>query len=144
MSYEIENSQTIVVNSFREGSKATLIFYDNLKKIFKTEAFIGKNGVTNNKMEGDGKTPKGIFEIGLVFGTHSKKDIELKENLKYIEINKNLYWVDDICSKYYNELVDITKVIKDWKSAEHLIEYPKQYEYAIEIKTNNKNIPGKR
>ena len=32
---------------------------------------------------------------------------------------------------------------KDWKSAEHLIEYPKQYEYAIELKTNPNNIKGK-
>ena len=31
----------------------------------------------------------------------------------------------------------------DWKSAEHLIKYPKQYEYAIELKTNPNNIPRK-
>ena len=75
---------------------------------------------------------------------HSRKEIKLNDNIKYIEINKNLYWVDDIYSKYYNQLVDITKVKKDWSSAEHLIEYPKQYEYAIEIKANSNNLPGKR
>ena len=42
-----------------------------------------------------------------------------------------------------NDINIITKVKKDWNSSEHLIEYPKQYEYAIEIKTNPKNIPGK-
>ena len=142
--FTVNNKQIITVNNFRERSKATLTFYDESKKIFETDAFIGKNGITDNKIEGDGKTPKGIFKLGLVFGTHSRKDVELNENIKYIEINKNLYWVDDIYSKYYNQLVDITKVSKDWKSAEHLIEYSKQYEYAIEIKANSKNIPGKR
>ena len=41
-----------------------------------------------------------------------------------------------------NQLIVINQ-IKDWKSAEHLIEYPKQYEYAIEIRTNIENVPGK-
>lgn len=150
MSYKIEKifnksrEQTINVNNIRATNKATLTFYENSQKIFETDAFIGKNGITVNKLEGDGKTPEGIYELGLVFGTHDKKDIKLNQNIKYIKINKNLYWVDDIYSKYYNQLVDITKVSKDWNTAEHLIEYPKQYEYAIEIKTNSKNIPGKR
>lgn len=145
MSYKIENSnQIIIVNNIQRTSKAILTFYDKTKKIFETEAFIGKNGITANKVEGDGKTPEGIFELGLVFGMHSRKEIKLNDNIKYIEINKNLYWVDDIYSKYYNQLVDITKVKKDWSSAEHLIEYPKQYEYAIEIKANSNNLPGKR
>lgn len=150
MSYKIENifnlnnKQIIIVNNIRVANKATLTFYDDSKKIFETDAFIGKNGITANKVEGDGKTPEGIYELGLVFGTHDKKDIKLNENIKYIKINNNLYWVDDIHSKYYNQLVDISKVSKDWSRAEHLIEYPLQYEYAIEIKTNYKNIPGKR
>lgn len=144
MSDKIENNQTIIVDNFREGSKATLIFYHNIEKVFETEAFIEKNGVTTKKIEGDGKTPRGIFELGLVFGTHSRKNIELSKNIQYIKINKNLYWIDDIDSKYYNQLIDVTKVVKDWKSAEHLTEYTKQYEYAIEIKANSKNIIGKR
>ena len=60
----------------------------------------------------------------------------------YKQITKEMYWVDDQKSKYYNQLVDITKVEKDWMSGEHLIEYPIQYEYLIEIKTNPDNIPG--
>ena len=143
MTYK-NKQQMIMLNNYREKSKATLIFYDEFKKIFKTDAFIGKNGLTTNKVEGDGKTPKGVFKLGLVFGTHNRKDIKLNPNIKYTEINENLYWVDDIFSKYYNQLVDITKVHKDWQSAEHLIQYPKQYEYAIEIKTNINNTPGKR
>lgn len=60
-----------------------------------------------------------------------------------MQITKDMYWVDDSESRYYNQLVDISKVEKDWNSAEHLIDYPIQYEYLVEIKTNPKNIPGK-
>ena len=64
-------------------------------------------------------------------------------SIVYIKISKNLYWIDDINSKYYNQLVDITKIKKDWNSAENLLENKQPYEYAIEIKTNPTNIPGK-
>jgi len=60
-----------------------------------------------------------------------------------MQITKDMYWVDDEKSKYYNQLVDISKIKKDWNSAEHLVDYPIEYEYLIEIKTNPKNIPGK-
>ncbi len=62
--------------------------------------------------------------------------------MKYQEINEDMYWVDDSKSKYYNQLVDISKVEKDWNSAEHLIDYPIQYEYLIEIRINPNNVKG--
>lgn len=101
-----------------------------------TLAYIGKNGTTRNKAEGDGKTPLGEFELGVILGTDS-----CVKKLKYIQITESMYWVDDPRSKYYNQLVNLTKVKKDWNSAEHLIDYPIEYEYLIEIKTNPDNIP---
>lgn len=112
-------------------------------KVLESEGFVGRNGITKDKHEGDGKTPVGRFNLGIAFGMHDAEELNISKDLKYIKINKNLYWVDDINSKFYNQLVDISKVKKDWESAEHLIEYPKQYEYAIEIKANPDNIPGK-
>ena len=111
-------------------------YYD--KKIFETEAFLGRNGVTTNKKEGDLKTPIGSFNLGIAFGIH---DIQKELQIPYIQINENLYWVDDVNSRYYNLLVDVQKVSKDWGSAEHLSDYPRQYEYAMEIKTNP--LPGR-
>ena len=121
-----------------KNNKCTLKFP---KCNIETTAYIGKNGLTNKKMEGDGKTPIGEFELGIILGTHLRE--ENKNGLKYILINENMYWVDDPKSKYYNQLVDISKVKKNWNSAEHLVEYPIQYEYLIEIKTNINNITGK-
>ena len=69
-----------------------------------------------------------------------KKNAEEVANLKF---NDDMYWIDDPKSKYYNTLVELSKVNKDWSTAEHLIDYKKQYEFAIEIKSNPQNIPNK-
>ena len=122
----------------RENNNYYLTYKD-----FKEICYIGKNGLTNNKQEGDLKTPIGEFGLGLIFGTHPKSEIKLRHELDYVEINQNLYWIDDINSKYYNQLVDISKTKKDWISAEDLQANAIPYEYAIKIKTNPNNIPGK-
>ena len=126
--------------NYTGDSKAILILYKGKQEILKTEAFVGKNGVTSSHIEGDGKTPLGIYELGIIFGTHSMEEIQIEN---YVQINDNLYWVDDIDSKYYNKLINIRNVKKDWISAEHLIDYPKQYEYAIEIKVNPQDVRGR-
>lgn len=101
--------------------------------IMETEGFIGKNGLGKEK-EGDLKTPVGLYEIGIAFGT---KD-NVKTKLDYYKLDENMYWVCDENSKYYNQFIDITKVEKDWEDScnEHLIEEVIAYEYAIEIKYN--------
>ena len=110
------------------------------KANIQTKAYIGKNGYTKNKKEKDKKTPLGLFEIGLVMGMHDN----VKCKLPYQKIENNMYFVDDINSKYYNQLfIDNNNYSKDWNSAEHLIEYKQQYEYLIEIKFNKDNIKGK-
>lgn len=128
-----------IVVTYIKYSKAILEYELNNKKI-RIDVFVGRNGVTHSKIEGDGKTPLGKFYFGKILGMHNKNEIDINN---YIEINKNLYWVDDINSNYYNNLVDISKIKKDWNSAEHLIDNPKEYEYLIEIKTNPNNIPNK-
>lgn len=131
----IENKIYVCIN---KNNQAILEFS---QKDIKTNAYIGRNGVTIDKKEGDGKTPIGEFELGSILGIH--KTNPNPNGLKYMQITKDMYWVDDPKSKYYNRLVNISEVKKDWNSAEHLIDYPIQYEYLIEIKANPKNIPGK-
>lgn len=121
-----------------EKSKGILKFP---KCNIETNAYIGKNGITQEKKEGDQKTPIGEFELGIILGMNS--DEKNNNELKYTQINEEMYWVDDPKSKYYNQLVELSKVEKDWDSSEHLIDYKVQYEYLIEIKTNPNNIPGK-
>ena len=101
MSYQVIKVTNI------NGSEAILDFFENNIKVFSTKAFIGKNGITNDKREGDGKTPVGKYNLGIAFGTHD----EVKFS-NYIKTNENLHWVDDVNSKLYNQLVDITKEVQ--------------------------------
>lgn len=106
-----------------------------------TIAYIGKAGVTKSKIEGDGKTPLGEFKLGKILCMNC--NIKNVNGLKCSQITKEMYWIDDCKSKNYNNLVYVSKVEKDWKTAEHLIDYKFEYEFLIEIKTNPNNIVGK-
>ena len=130
----IENKIYVFVE---KNNKAILKFP---KYNIKTAAYIGRNGITSEKQEGDGKTPIGEFDLGIILGMHIEE--KNANGLKYKQITEDMYWVDDSKSKYYNQLVNKSQVEKDWDSAEHLIDYPIQYEYLIEIKANPKNTPG--
>ena len=132
--------KNIIYVDVGENSLATLTFP---KYNIKAKAYIGKNGASKTIKEGNKTTPIGTFDLGIAMGTHSEKEMKPKIKTDYIQINKYLYWVDDIKSKYYNQLVDIRNTGKQWDSAEHLIEYPLEYEYLVEIKVNPKNIPDK-
>lgn len=135
--------QNQIIFVYGKGSIATLLFYQkekagNWRMLLKTKANIGKNGLGKIK-EGDGKTPIGIFSIGMALGREKR----MKTKLPYVMIYPDLYWVDDPDSFYYNQLVDNCKVGKEWKTAEHLWDYTVEYEYMIEIKYNQERIPGK-
>ena len=75
---------------------------------FKFKCSIGKNGSTLNKIEGDKKTPKGVYSLGPLFYRKDKfKNPETK--LKKISIKRNMGWCDDVNSKNYNKLIKIDK-----------------------------------
>ena len=66
---------------------------------------IGKNGTTNQKIEGDGCTPVGEFSLGDVY--YRKDRVILpKIALRKIILSKNLGWCDDIKSDDYNKLIN--------------------------------------
>lgn len=126
-----------IIELVKEDENYYLVFK---KYNFKALAYIGENGLTLHHHEGDKKTQIGTFRLGVAFGIHDYD--EIKTNLNYMKINANLYWVDDVNSIYYNKLIDSTITKTGWNSGEHLIDFPKQYEYAIEIKINPKNVRG--
>ena len=112
-------------------NKDTLI-YDN----FMFRCCVGKNGFTNNKMEGDKKTPKGVFQIEYLYFRKDRKD-KPQTLLKSVQIKKNMGWCDDINSrKYYNKLIKIPKNLKH----EKLFRNDYLYDFFIPIKYNWKNI----
>ena len=137
------NNQLIIVEI---GQNNIMKIYENdklIKEINHVE--IGKKGVTAKQYEGSWQTPLGTYNLGIAFGTH---DINIK--YPYIKISPNLYWIDDEKSLYYNKLISLNEKIntfnfpyiintnqKEFQSAEHLIDYPKQYEYAVNIEQNS-------
>lgn len=93
--------------------------------------YVGRNGVNENKLEGDDCTPAGMYYLGYVFGVNSKPETEMI----YRQITENSFWVDDPGSEYYNQWVE-EKEGAVWNSAEHLCKYPNSYAYAIVIEYN--------
>tara|TARA_B100000902_G_C27216245_1_gene867099 strand:- start:473 stop:967 length:495 start_codon:yes stop_codon:yes gene_type:complete len=116
-------------------NKSTLQFDD-----FYFKCVIGKKGITNKKVEGDKKTPKGIFEIENIYYRKDRVK-EPQTNLKCIEIKKDMGWCDDITNKkYYNKLIKTNKKVKH----EKLFRFDHKYDYLIPIKYNfKKRIIGK-
>ena len=109
-------------------NKETLIFND-----FTFKCSIGKNGSTNIKIEGDKKTPKGLFSIGNVY---YRKDRNYKPitKLKCIAINNKMGWCNDIKNNKYNKLIKINKKIK----YEKLYRNDYKYDFIIPINYNTK------
>ena len=85
--------------------KDTLI-YDE----FKFKCSVGKNGITSKKVEGDNKTPEGLYALGPLY---YRKDRFPKPStkLKKIEIKKNFGWCDDVKSKFYNKPIKTNKKV---------------------------------
>ena len=101
---------------------------------FKFKCCIGKKGSTKNKIEGDKKTPKGIFEIeNLYFRKDRRKSP--KTLLKCIEIKKDMGWCNDLrFPNKYNKIFKIEKKI----SHEKLKRKDFKYDLLIPIKYNFK------
>ena len=110
-------------------NKETLLYDD-----FKFKCCIGKNGTTSNKIEGDKKTPKGIFSLGPVFYRKDRTK-KLVTKLRKKEINKLMGWCDDVKSKNYNKLIKVNNKI----GHEKLFQKKTNYDVLIPIKYNTKN-----
>ena len=110
-------------------NKETLIFDD-----FSFKCCIGKNGTTNKKIEGDMKTPEGLFSLGKIY---YRKDRNIKpiSKLNSISINKKMGWCNDVTNKKYNKLITVNKKI----SHEKMFRKDYKYDYLITINYNTKN-----
>ena len=138
--------QLIIVNT----KQKTMKIYDEKKLVKKiNNILIGKNGASKRIYEGAKKTPKGKYNLGIALG---KEDLKIK--YPYLKIKESYHWVDDVNSKYYNNLVTTENIKtdyqyvkqikeKDFKTSENLIKYD-SYKYLINIEynKNGKKITG--
>jgi len=72
------------------------------------------------KIEGDGRSPAGIFPLDTAFG-FSAPDSMRWVRLSYVQLTPATDCVDDTASVHYNTVVDRGAVPRvDWQSAEHM------------------------
>ena len=102
-----------------------------LYKEYKFRCCIGKLGLSISKKEGDLKTPKGKFDLGLVYYRNDKIK-SLRCRLKKKIIKKNMGWCDDSSSKKYNKEVKFPFKY----NAEKLYRNDNIYDIFINIKYN--------
>ena len=98
---------------------------------FLFDCCVGKSGISYKKIEGDKKTPKGLYNIGELYFRKDKIKKFLTK-LKCKEIKKNMGWCDDVLNKKYNKMIIIKKNIKH----EKLFRNDNKYDLLIPIKYN--------
>ena len=107
------------------------LYFDN----YKLRCTIGKRGITNNKKEGDLKTPKGNFLFKSIFYRKDKIS-NLKSALNKKIIKKNMGWCNDPGSKHYNKLI----YFPFKESAEKLWLAKRVYDVIVVINCNLKPV----
>ena len=117
MIIELKNKNTLIVDQF------------------KFKCCIGKNGLSHNKKEGDSKTPKGTYKLGILYYRNDRNPIS-DTKLTSKKIKKNMGWCNDPKSKHYNKEIEINKSIKH----EKLFRVDYKYNYLIVIEYNTKKI----
>ena len=102
---------------------------------FKFKCSVGKNGLKNQKREGDNCTPKGNFKIGKVY-YRSDRVKKPETRLKTKIIKKNMGWCNDPYNRNYNKEITLNKKNK----GEKLFRSDGAYDILIVIEYNTKKI----
>ena len=109
------------------------------RQMMTTPGCIGKHGL-GKTMEGDGKTPVGVYGFNCAFGIAEDPGCALE----YQQVDENAYWSGDQREGYrYNEMVDI-RDLPDLNTgdSEHIVEYINEYQYCLNISYNEDGTPG--
>jgi L,D-peptidoglycan transpeptidase YkuD (ErfK/YbiS/YcfS/YnhG family) len=92
---------------------------------------IGEMGFAaiDNKKEGDGKSPSGVFPLGIAFGY----DPSVVTKMPYRQATEDDFWVDDVYSEDYNKWVKGEPRAASW---EKMRRDDNQYKYGVVIEYN--------
>lgn len=93
-----------------------------------------------HKKEGDHRAPAGLFRLGSAFGYARKAPAT---RMPYLPLSRHVVAVDDPQSRYYNQLIDQSKIGQpDWRSAEKMILADDRYKWGIVVEHNVPPKPG--
>ena len=127
------------------GTKANLTFSEKDSKgtwrtLLTSKAYIGKNGFSANRREGDCTTPTGTYRFTMAFGIAADPGCALG----YTQVDDNDYWCGDSSSPYYNRFVSADQAGNFNRAvSEHLINIKPQYQYCLNISFNEEQTPGR-
>lgn len=143
---EIQENQYLVVRGSGTSDSLVWVCYykkdesGDWKEQFCVEGNCGLNGITDDKREGDKKTPAGTYQFTQAFGILEDPG----SRLPYKQVDAYDFWVDDENSRYYNQMVSTREVAADWMSAEPLSQVKPAYHYALALNYNtDERTPGK-
>ncbi len=130
---QIRNTSNVMINTYEKNENGWVNIHKNII------GYVGVNGFSPDKVEGDMKTPEGAFKIGTCFG----KSDDIKTGLDFYKYDSKDVWVDDPASEYYNthqrEPAD-----GKWKSAENFSKMKNGvYDAFFSIMYNTDNIKNK-
>jgi len=96
---------------------------------------VGEKGFASigEKREGDGKTPSGIFPLGIAFGY----DASVATKMPYRQATEDDFWVDDVNSQDYNKWVKGQPNAASW---EKMKRDDGQYKYGVVIEYNTRPV----
>jgi L,D-peptidoglycan transpeptidase YkuD (ErfK/YbiS/YcfS/YnhG family) len=130
----------VVYNQNSADANATLVGLEKKKgkwlvQFKAIKASVGRNGVAekDSKIEGDGKSPKGIFELGRLFGYEELAPT----SINYTQTTSEDKWIDDAEAADYNTYVRGNTTAK---SFEHLKLNSIDYKYCMVIEYNTKPV----
>jgi hypothetical protein len=159
----LKADQIIVVTAKDWGSTSgNLVAFERVQAVWKSTelsgaANLGRTGLSwgeglhptqdgNQKKEGDGKTPAGVFAFGIAFG--DRPNVATK--MPYEQMTSGHYCIDVETSPLYNQIVDTSRVGQaavegstEPMRLDLVKKGDRQYAKGLVILSNPKNSPGK-
>ncbi len=138
----LENvDQLILVSTDADKNTVAVFFaYEKInqrwtQKFGPIKAVIGRNGMADpgNKIEGDGKSPTGLFELGQLFSYEKT----IQSQLPFIQSGPEDKWIDDPASPDYNRHIRGTTKAKSY---ENLLLTSIDYKYCMVIEYNTRPV----
>lgn len=83
------------------------------------------------KVEGDGRSPAGVFALGAVYG-----DTAGAGRFSYRVLTPSWRCPDDPASSFYNQVLDASSVTPDWNSAEQMVRTDGLYRWVVFVEHN--------
>jgi D-alanyl-D-alanine dipeptidase len=150
----------LVITGDADAQEGTITFFEREEKQpwekvgISGPIMVGRTGLANglglhnteditlpDKVEGDGKSPAGIFSLSNVFAFDSADG---SPEMPFIRVAEALECVDDSKSEYYTQIVNSDSVDKvDWNSSEMMYETTPYYLQGIVAEHNTNAVPGR-